>query len=154
MHTNERRTHHSYAQMPRVGSKPPWPIASVAFHKARAGVVRVTCIITRLSPWSRTGTIRSSWRSGAGFVKSAKLRWTLQSCSRLARPQSQLGSRGPKIPGTANQAVDGWAVQERLGGPRWRLPLTGRSRRDSIRGTGRHWPDEQPAQVLDTPARA
>jgi hypothetical protein len=49
--------------------------ASVGFTKREAGVLRVTCIITRLSPWSRTGTIRSGWRSRAGFVKSATLRW-------------------------------------------------------------------------------
>src|SRR3977135_2772176 len=50
VHTNERRTHDSYAQMPRVGSKRPWPAASVGFTKARAGVGGGTCIITRLSP--------------------------------------------------------------------------------------------------------
>jgi hypothetical protein len=32
-------------------------------------------------------------------------------------------------------------------------PLTLRGSRDSIRA-GPHWPDEQPAQVLETPARA
>jgi hypothetical protein len=32
--------------------------------------------------------------------------------------------------------------------------LTRPSHRDSIRGTGHYGPDEQPAQVLDTPARA
>ena len=49
-------------------------------HEAGAGVVRVTRIITRLSPWSRTGTIRSGWCSRAGFVNR-------RSCSpaRIAR---------------------------------------------------------------------
>jgi hypothetical protein len=32
--------------------------------------VRVTCVLTRLSPWGRTGTIRSSWRSRAGAFRS------------------------------------------------------------------------------------
>jgi len=73
-HVNEERTHDSYAQIPRIGSKGPWPAASVDFTKREAGVVRVTRIITRLLPWSRTGTIRSAWRSRAGFVKSAMLR--------------------------------------------------------------------------------
>ena len=83
---SEGRTHASYAPVPRIGSKRPWPAASVGFTKREAGVVRVTCIITRLSPWSRTGTIRSSWRSRAGFVKSATLRWALYSDGSLARP--------------------------------------------------------------------
>jgi hypothetical protein len=70
-----------------------WIRATVAggiggLHKARAVVLRVTFIITRLSPWSRTGTIRSAWRSRAGFVKSAMLRWALYSDGSLARPQS------------------------------------------------------------------
>jgi hypothetical protein len=60
-------------------------------HKAGAGVVRVTCIITPLSPWSRTGSIRSSWRSRAGFVN---------------RRHYRSEDRGPKMPGTASQAVD------------------------------------------------
>jgi hypothetical protein len=30
-----------------------------------AGVARGTCVLTRLSPWGRTGTIRSSWRARA-----------------------------------------------------------------------------------------
>jgi hypothetical protein len=38
-----------------------------------AGVVRVTRIITRLLPWSRTGTIHSGWRSRAGFVNRRTL---------------------------------------------------------------------------------
>jgi hypothetical protein len=56
-----------------------------------AGVVRVTCIITPLSPWSRTGSIRSSWRSRAGFVN---------------RRHYRSEDRGPKMPGAASQAVD------------------------------------------------
>jgi hypothetical protein len=50
--------------------------------------VSMTCIISRLSPWSRTGTVSSAWRSRAGFVKSAMLRWALYSDGSLARPQS------------------------------------------------------------------
>jgi len=49
-------------------------------HKARAGVVRVTRIITWLSPWSRTGIIRSGWRSRAGFVNRRSY-----SAARIAR---------------------------------------------------------------------
>jgi hypothetical protein len=73
-HISEERTHASYALIPRIGSKGARPAASVDFTKREAGVVKVTCIITRLSPWSRTGTIHSAWRSRAGFVKSATLR--------------------------------------------------------------------------------
>jgi hypothetical protein len=62
------RAHASYALIQGIGSKGPWPAASMGFTKREAGVVRVTCIVTRLSPWSRTGTIRSSWGSRAGFV--------------------------------------------------------------------------------------
>jgi hypothetical protein len=65
--TSMERTHGSYALIPRVRSKRPWPAASVGFTK-RGWVVRVTCVLTRLSPWGRTGTTRSSWRSRAGFV--------------------------------------------------------------------------------------
>jgi hypothetical protein len=72
----------------RIGSKRPWPAASVGFTKREAGVERLTRIITRLSPWSRTGTICSGWRSRAGFVKSATLRWALYSDGSLAQPQS------------------------------------------------------------------
>jgi hypothetical protein len=50
--------------------------------------MRVTCIITRLSPWTRTGTICSRWRSRAGFVKSATLQWAPYGDGSLARPQS------------------------------------------------------------------
>jgi len=79
------RTHASYALVPRIGSKRPgWRLGRL--HKREAGVVWVTCI-TRLSQWSRT-TTRSSWRSPAGFVKSATLRWALNSDGSLARPQS------------------------------------------------------------------
>jgi hypothetical protein len=37
VYTNERRTHDSYAQIPRVGSKRPWPAASVGFTKDGLG---------------------------------------------------------------------------------------------------------------------
>jgi hypothetical protein len=69
-------THASDALIPRIGSKEPVPAASVGFTKREARVMRVTWIITRLSPWSRSGTIRSAWLPRAGFVKSARLRWT------------------------------------------------------------------------------
>ena len=101
-------------------------------HKARAGVVRVTCIITWLSPWSRTGTIRSGWRSRAGFVIRRS-----HSAARIVR---------------SDDAGDGKSSRRCLtaaGASRFRFPLTGRSRRDSIRGTGRQWPDKQPAQVRE-----
>jgi hypothetical protein len=32
--------------------------------------VRVMCVLTPLSPWGRTGTIRSSWRSRAVAFRS------------------------------------------------------------------------------------
>jgi hypothetical protein len=106
-------------------------------HKAGGWVVRVTWIITRLSPWSRTGTIRSGWRSRAGFVNRRRY-----SAVRIARSDD------------AGHGESGRRWLTAVGASRRRFPLTGRSRRDSIRGTGRYWPDEQPAQVLVTPARA
>jgi hypothetical protein len=89
--TSMERTHGSYAL-----NSESWIQATLAgdiggLHKAGAGVVRVTCIITPLSPWSRTGSIRSSWRSRAGFVN---------------RRHYRSEDRGPKMPGAASQAVD------------------------------------------------
>ena len=148
---SEERTHASYALIPRIGFKRPWPSASVDFTKREAGVVRVTCIITRLSPWSRTGAIRSAWRSRADFVKSATLRWALYSDGSFARPQSAARIARSKDAGDGQTSHRSPTA---AGAFWWRFPLTERSRRDSILGTGRHRPDEQPAQVLDTPARA
>jgi hypothetical protein len=94
-------------------------------------------MITRLPPWSWTGTIRSGWRSRAGFVNR----------------RSYFAARNAR----SEDAGDDESTRRRLtvvGAFRWRFPLTRRSRRDSIPGTGRYWPDEQPAQVLGTPARA
>jgi len=45
--TSVERIHASFALIPRIGSKGPWPAASVDLTKREAGVVRVTCIITR-----------------------------------------------------------------------------------------------------------
>ena len=85
---------HQWRAKPRELCSDPenWIQATLAgdiggFTKRGLGVVRVTCIITRLSAWSRTA-IRSSWRSPDGSVKSARLRWAPYSDSSLARPQS------------------------------------------------------------------
>jgi hypothetical protein len=74
-------------------------------HKAGTGVVRVTRIITRLSPWSRT-TIRSGWRSRAGFVNRRRYYGPYIAAAGLQDLNPQRGSRGPKMLGTASQAVD------------------------------------------------
>jgi hypothetical protein len=68
-HISEERTHASHALIPRIGSKRPWPAASVGFTKREAGVVRVTYIITRLSPWSGT-----SAQAGAFVLVSSNRR--------------------------------------------------------------------------------
>jgi len=108
------------------------PAGGIEWVSARngAGVVTVMRIITGLSPWSRT-TVRSGWRSRAGFVNRRRY-----SAARIARSED---------------AGDGESSRRCLtaaGASRRRFPLTGRSRRDSIRGTGRHWPDERPAQMV------
>jgi hypothetical protein len=67
------------------------------------GVVLVTCIINRLSPWSRTCTIRSGWRSRSGFVKSATLRWALYGDGSPASLDPQRGSRSLQIVATGEK---------------------------------------------------
>jgi len=101
-------------------------------HKLGAGVVTVTRIITRLSPWTRPGAIRSGWRSRAGFVNRRS-----HSAARIARSED------------ASDAESSRRCLTAAGASRRRFPLTGRSRRDSIRGTGRHRSDKQPAQVVE-----
>jgi hypothetical protein len=53
-------------------------------HKPGAGVVTVTRIITRLSPWTRPGAIRSGWRSRTGFVNRRSY-----SAARIARSEER-----------------------------------------------------------------
>jgi hypothetical protein len=65
-------------------------------HKAGAGVVRVTRIITPLSPWSQTGTI------SAGFVNRQSY-----SAARIARSEDA---------GMTSQAIDARPLPECLGG--------------------------------------
>ena len=98
-------------------------------HKARARVLRVTRIITRLSPWSRTGTIRSGWLS-YWFRQSATLLWTLHSGGSLVRPQSAARIARSE---NAGDSETSHRCPTAAGVSRWRFPLTGRSRRDSIR---------------------
>jgi len=63
------------------------------FHKTRAGVVRVTCIIIRLSPWSRTATICSGWCPSRGFRNSATLHGPYMATPVLQDLNPQWGSR-------------------------------------------------------------
>ena len=57
-------------------------------HKAGAGVVRVTRIITRLSPWRPDRHHPLRLALSCRYRQSATLLWTLHSGGRLARPQS------------------------------------------------------------------
>jgi hypothetical protein len=115
-YANAPRTHDSYAHISRAGSKRPWPAALGRLQEARAGVLRVTRIITRLSPWSWTGTICSCWRSRAGFVNRRSY-----SAARIARSED------------AGDDESSHRCLTAAGASRWRFPLTGRCRRDSIR---------------------
>jgi hypothetical protein len=142
-HISGGRTHASYALIPRIGSKEPWPVASVDFTKREAGVVRVTCIITRLSPWSRTGTIRS-----ACALVLVSSNW--RRCDGPYIATAVLQDLNPQRGSRSEDAGDGESSRRCLtAAGASRFSLTGRSRRDSIHGTGRHRPDKQPAQVVE-----
>jgi len=110
---------------------------------------------------------RATWpwcRHGAGPAPSAQVgahvhrqigdrcygpQWWLQSCKTSIRSSDRTFR---KCSGTSSQAVDAWPLPDPSRASRF--PLTRPNRRDSIPGTGRYWPDKQPAQVLVTPARA
>jgi hypothetical protein len=94
------------------------------------GVVRVTCVLTPLSPWGRISTIRSSWRSRAvAFHGSHALigrRHGIGSAS-IARWQRHVPSRHKQPPLTKGVVRDLFAGpsspmrshQQRLRSTRW-----------------------------------
>ena len=92
--------------------------------KRGAGVVRVTCVLTRLSPWSQAGTIRSSWRGfqalmgrchGIGFASVA--RW--QRHVAFATHATPLANRARTRTLRGAKSSSCGAISKRLRSTRW-----------------------------------
>jgi hypothetical protein len=122
-HINGGRTHGSYALSLR--SKRPAD-GNRGLQEAGAGVMRVTCVpVVAMGPDQHhpLKLAFSCW-----FRQSATLLWTLHSGGSLARPQS-----AARI-ARSEDAGDGGSSRRCLtAAGASRFPLTGRSRRDSIR---------------------